>query len=161
MPQIIITFEDYLNDYTDVFHPSLREILIEELADEFLVRYLCAVRNKGAKFRRTDPYTDKIREDIVAAFEFFKLYPDAFEIAKEKWRAVKHFSDLLSATKGQEVVKTYTEMKMAYWDVQFGWVEAVLRSRDDFERSMMNAVKSAAADISAERGVDTVMSKVR
>jgi exocyst complex component 3 len=45
--------------------------------------------------------------------------------------------------------------------VQFGWVEAVLRSRDDFERSMMNLVKSAAADISAERGVDTVMSKVR
>ena len=161
MPQIISTFEDYLNDYTEVFHPSLREILVEELADELLVRYLCAVRNKGAKFRRTDPFTEKIREDIVAAFDFFKLYPEAFEVAKEKWRAVKHFSDLLSASKGQEVVKTYTDMKMAYWDVQFGWVEAVLRSRDDFERSMMNAVKSAAADISAERGVDTVMSKVR
>lgn len=161
MPQIISTFEDYLNDYTDVFHPSLREILIEELADELLVRYLGGVRNKGAKFRRTDPFTEKIREDVVAAFEFFKQYPDAFEVAKEKWRAVSSFSDLLSASKGTEVVEAYTAMKLAYWDVQFGWVEAVLRSRDDFERSMMNSVKSAAADISAERGPDTVMSKVR
>jgi exocyst complex component 3 len=161
MAAIITTFEDYLNDYTEVFHPSLREILVEELADELLVRYLGAVRNKGVKFRRTDPFTDKIREDVVAAFEFFKRYPDAFDIAKEKWRAVSHFSDLLSANKGTEVVEAYSSMKLAYWDVQFGWVEAVLRSRDDFERSMMNAVKAAAADISAERGPDTVMSKVR
>jgi exocyst complex component 3 len=161
MPAIITTFEDYLNDYTEVFHPSLREILVEELADELLVRYLGAVRNKGAKFRRTDPFTDKIREDVVAAFDFFKKYPDAFEIAKEKWRAVSNFSDLLSASKGAEVVEAYSSMKLAYWDVQFGWVEAVLKSRDDFERSMMNSVKAAAADISAERGPDTVMSKVR
>lgn len=161
MPQIISTFEDYLTEYTPLFHSSLQGILVEELADELLVRYLSAVRNKGAKFRRTDPFTDKIREDVVAAFEFFKTYPDAFEIAKEKWRAVSNFSDLLSASKGQEVLEAYSSMKMAYWDVQFGWVEAVLRSRDDFERSMMNTVKSAAAEISAERGPDTVMSKVR
>ena len=161
MPQIISTFEDYLNDYTDVFHPSLREILIEELADELLVRYLSAVRNKGAKFRRTDPFTEKIRDDVVAAFEFFKTYPDAFEIAKEKWRAVSKFSDLLSASKGQEVIEAYTSMKEAYWDVQIGWVEAVLKSRDDYERSMLNNVKTAAAAISSERGIDTVMSKVR
>lgn len=161
MPQIISTFEDYLNDYTEVFHPSLREILIEELADELLVRYLGAVRNKGAKFRRADPFVEKIREDVVAAFEFFKAYPDAFEVAKEKWRAVSNFSDLLSANKGQEVVEVYTTMKTTYWDVQMGWVETVLRSRDDFERSMANSVKAAAAGISAERGVDTVMGKVR
>ena len=100
-------------------------------------------------------------EDVVAAFDFFKKYPDAFEIAKEKWRAVSNFSDLLSASKGAEVVEAYSSMKLAYWDVQFGWIEAVLKSRDDFERSMMNSVKAAAADISAERGPDTVMSKVR
>lgn len=161
MPQIISTFEDYLNDYTEVFHPSLREILIEELADELLVRYLGSVRNKGVKFRRTDPFTDKIREDVVAAFEFFKSYPDAFEIAKEKWRAVSKFSDLLSASKGPEVIEAYSSMKEAYWDVHMGWVEAVLRSRDDFERSMLNNVKTTAASLSAERGMDTVMSKVR
>lgn len=161
MPQLISTFEDYLADYLSVFHPSLRDILVEELADELLVRYLSAVRNKGVKFRRSDPFTAKIREDVVAAFEFFKGYPDAFEIAKEKWRAVNFFEGLLSADKGAGVVQAYERFKEAYWDVQMGWVEAVLRARDDFDRSMLASVKSRAAELGGERGMDTVMSKVR
>jgi len=161
MPQLISTFEDYLSDYLPVFHPSLRDILVEELADELLVRYLSAVHNKGVKFRRSEPFTAKIREDVVAAFEFFKGYPDAFEIAKEKWRAVNFFEGLLSADKGAGVVQAYERFKEAYWDVQLGWVEAVLRTRDDFDRSMLASVKGRAAEVGGERGPDTVMSKVR
>ena len=53
-------------------------------------------------------------------------------------------------------------MKGQDWDVQIGWVEDVLRSRDDFDRAMLSAVKAKAAELSLERGAEaTVMSKVR
>ena len=164
MAQITTTFDDYLggeNNYTEVLHPSLRDILVEELSDALLVRYLEAVKNKSVKFRRADPFTDKIKDDLQTVFAHFSQYPDTFELVKEKWRVVLAFENLLSADKGQGIVEAFERMKGAYWDVQIGWVEAVLRSRDDFDRSMLSSVKSAAAGMSVERGVETVMSKVK
>lgn len=164
MAQIIATFEDYLtgdNNFSEILHPSLRDILIEELSDALLVRYLEAVKNKNVKFRRSDPFTDKIKDDLQTVFSFFSQFPDTFELIKEKWRAVLAFESLLSADKGQGVVDAFTRLKAAYWDVQIGWVESVLRARDDFDRSMLSAVKSSAASMNVERGVETVMGKVK
>ncbi|RSL95446.1 hypothetical protein CEP52_012041 [Fusarium oligoseptatum] len=50
---------------------------------------------------------------------------------------------------------------MAYWDLNPSWVEAVLRTRDDFERGMATAVKNKAANITVERGAETIMSRVK
>jgi len=164
MAQITTTFEDYLtgdNNISQVLHPSLRDILVEELADALLIRYLESVKTRGAKFRRQDPFTDKIRDDIMTVFAFFSQYPDVFEPIKEKWRVVQEMQNLLSADKGQGTVEAFQRFKGMYWDVQIGWVEAVLRARDDFDRSMLSSVKSAAAGMSVERGPETVMSKVK
>jgi hypothetical protein len=164
MAQIIATFEDYLsgeNNFSEILHPSLRDILIEEMSDALLVRYLEAVKNKNVKFRRSDPFTDKIKDDLQTVFNFFSHFPDTFELIKEKWRAVLAFESLLSADKGQGVVDAFERLKASYWDVQIGWVESVLRARDDFDRSMLSAVKSSAASMNVERGVETVMSKVK
>jgi hypothetical protein len=157
--QIVNTFQDYLADYEPVLHPSLRDILVEELADELLVHYLSAVRNKGARFRRADPFTEKIKDDVVTAFDFFQAYP-SFPDIKQKWRVVDGFVKLLEADKSQ-VADVYAQFKESYWDVQIGWVEAVLRSRDDFERAMLNQMKSKAAEVYVERGTDTIMGKVK
>ena len=132
------TFQDYLADYERVLHPSLRDILVEELADELLAHYLSAVRNRGAKFRRSDPFVEKIKDDVLTAFNFFESYHSFPEI-KTKWRAVDGFVKLLEADKSA-VPAIYESVKGQYWDVQMGWIEAVLRARDDFERSMLNAV---------------------
>ena len=164
MAQIIATFEDYLsgeNNFSEILHPSLRDILIEEMSDALLVRYLEGVKNKNVKFRRSDPFTDKIKEDLQTVFTFFSQFPDTFELVKEKWRAVLAFESLLSADKGQGVVDAFAQLKASYWDVQIGWVESVLRARDDFDRGMLGAVKSAAAGMNVERGVETVMGKVK
>lgn len=179
MAQVIATFEDYLADYTHVLHPSLRDVLVEELADELLVKYLSAIRNKNVKFRRGDAFVEKIKDDVVTAFEFFSRYEASFPTIKDKFRAVNSMVSLLSSDKGTD----YTDIKLAYeqfkqenWDLQISFVEAVLRTRDDFDRGMLNAVKGKAAQISAsadftereERmglsgggGGDTVMGKVR
>jgi len=164
MAQITTTIDDYLsgdNNYTEVLHPSLRDILIEELSDALLVRYLSSIRNKSVKFRRSDSFTLKIKEDLQTVFTYFAQFPDTFELIKEKWRVVLAFESLLSADKGQGVVEAFESMKTQYWDVQIGWVEAVLRTRDDFDRSMASSVKSSAAALYVERGPETVMSKVK
>lgn len=161
--RITSTFDDYMADYTPVLHPSLVDILVEELSDELLVRYLSSVRNRGVKFRRfVDPFTDKFKDDVLTVFAFFQKYEDSFESTiKQKWRLVDWLVRLLESEKGQPIVNVYESFKMEYWDLQLSWVEAVLRTRDDFERSMLSSVKAKAAEMSVERGVETIMSRVR
>lgn len=162
MRQMIVTFEEYVGDYRQVLHHSLVDIFIEIFADELLVRYLSSVRNKGAKFRRTDQFSEKIFDDLSTAFEFFSNLPnpDVGNSIKQTWRVTELFEQLLTAPK-DSVPDTFERFKTTYWDLQISWVEAVLRSRDDFERSMLNAVKARAAQMYVDRGPETIMSKVK
>ncbi|KAJ4314768.1 SNARE-binding exocyst subunit S6 [Fusarium piperis] len=162
MKQMVVTLEEYVNDYRQVLHHSLVDIFVEIFAEEMLVRYLSAVRNKGAKFRRTDPFQDKLFNDIATAFELFGSLPspDIGASIKETWRVTEHFLHLLTCDR-DSVVETYATFKMAYWDLNPSWVEAVLRTRDDFERGMATAVKNKAANITVERGAETIMSRVK
>ena len=159
MKRITSTFEDYIGDYSEVLHPSMLDIFVEELSDTLLVRYLLSVRNKGAKFRRSDSFTDKIRDDVVTAFDFFQKFPD-FGLVKSKWRVVEFLVKLLEAEK-VAIPGVFEAFKSEYWDLQLNWVESVLRSRDDYDRGMLSSVKTKAAALYVERGVETIMSKVK
>ena len=159
MKRIISTFEDYIGDYSSVLHHSLRDIFIEELADELLVRYLWCVRNKGTKFRRFDPFTDKFKDDILTAFGFFQKFTD-FPIIKQKWRVVDFLVRMLEAEKANVPV-VYEAFKKDYWDLQLSWVESVLRARDDYDRGLLSSVKAKASEVYVERGPETIMSKVK
>lgn len=163
MKRITSTFEDYMADYSPVLHPSLTDILVEELSDELLIRYLSSVRNRSVKFRRhVDPYTDKFKDDVLTVFAFFQKYPDSFAATiKQKWRLVDWLLRLLEAEKGPALVAVYETFKTEYWDLQLTWVEGVIRTRDDFERSMVSAIKAKAAELSVEMGIETLMSRVR
>ncbi|KKA19463.1 Exocyst complex component Sec6 [Rasamsonia emersonii CBS 393.64] len=156
------TFEDYMSDYNSVLHPSLIDILVEELSDVLLIQYLSAVRNRGVKFRRQDPFTEKFKDDVLTVFNFFQKYPESFAATiKQKWRLVDWLVRLLEAEKGAGVVSVYEAFKNEYWDLHLSWVEAVLRTRDDFDRSMISSIKAKAAELNVERGLETIMSKVR
>ena len=164
MKQMVVTFEEYVGDYKTVLHHSLLDIFIEELADELLIRYLSSVRNKGAKFKRQDPFKDKVFSDVSTAFEFFNnsayLSPDVGVTVKEKWRVTEPFLQLIESEKAI-IPEVFAAFKADYWDLQLSWVESVLRARDDFDRSMLNAVKARAAQIDVSRGIETIMSKVK
>ncbi|KAI8625469.1 exocyst complex component Sec6 [Xylariaceae sp. FL1651] len=162
MRQMIVTFEEYVSDYQQVLHHSLVDIFVEIFADELLVRYLMCVRNKGAKFRRTDPFQDKIFNDISTAFEFFRALPnpDVGNAITQTWRVTEYFLKLLTTEK-DALPDVFQDFKSRYWDLQITWVEAVLRARDDFERSMLNAVKARAAQMDVVRGPETIMGKVK
>ncbi|KAK5159697.1 hypothetical protein LTR04_004834 [Oleoguttula sp. CCFEE 6159] len=162
MAQVCSTFEDYLGDYQGVLHSSLRDILVEELADGLLVRCLgCVTRNKTAgKFKRSDPFVEKIKDDVLTVFGFFERFENSFPEIKAKWRVVEGFVSLLEADKAA-VPAVFERFRADYWDVQMAWVEAVVRARDDFDRGMLSAVKAKASEVYVERGVETIMSKVK
>ncbi|GJC82478.1 exocyst complex component sec6 [Colletotrichum liriopes] len=162
MKQMVVTFEEYVGDYRQVLHHSLVDIFTEIFSDELLIRYLSSVRNKGAKFRRADPIQDKLFNDISTAFEYFGALPnpDIGNTVKQTWRVTEYFLQLLTVDK-DAIPDTFEGFKTAYWDLQISWVEAVLRSRDDFERSMLNAVKARAASLDVVRGPETIMGKVK
>lgn len=162
MQRITTTFDDYVSDYSTSLHPSLLDIMVEELSDALLVNYLTAIRtNRGVKFRRGEPFPAKFRDDVLAAFAFFEKYPDSFnETIKPKWKAVNFTVQLLEADKS-EVPAVYEQFKREYWDLQLSWVEAVLKTRDDWDRGMISSMKQKAASTYAERGMDTVMGKVK
>ncbi|RMZ87289.1 hypothetical protein DV736_g5482, partial [Chaetothyriales sp. CBS 134916] len=162
MSRIVTTFDDYVGDYKDVLHPSLLDILIEEMSDALLVHYLTALRtNRGVKFRRGDAFAAKFREDVIAAFAFFEKYPEAFnETIKPKWKAVNFTVQLLEAEKAL-VPSVYEQFKTEFWDLHLSWVEGVLKTRDEWDRTMISAVKRAAAATYTGRGMETVMGKVK
>ena len=162
MKQMVVTIEEYVNDYRQVLHHDLVDIFVENFADELLARYMASVRNRGAKFRRTDPFQDKLFNDISCAFEFFSSLPnqEVGEAIKQRWRVTENFLQLLTVDK-DGVADAFAEFKRLYWDLQMSWVEAALRSRDDFDRSMMNSVKARAAQIDVQRGVETIMGKIK
>ncbi|KAI1417998.1 exocyst complex component Sec6 [Hypoxylon sp. FL1857] len=162
MKQMIITIEEYVGDYQQVLHHSLVDIFIQILADELLVQYLMGVRNKGAKFRRTEPFQDKIFNDVATAFEYFRSLPnqDLSSDITQTWRVTEDFNALLTAPK-EQLPDVFEDFKTKYWDLQITWVEAVLRARDDFERSMLNSVKARAAQMDVVRGPETIMGKIK
>lgn len=162
MKQMVVTLDEYVNDYRAVLHHSLVDIFIEIFADELLVRYLSSVRNKGAKFRRADPFRDKLFNDIATAFDYFGSLPnpDVGASIKQTWRVTEGFLALLSADRAA-VPDEFAALKARYWDLQISWVEAALRSRDDFERAMLNAVKARAAQVEVSRGPETIMAKIK
>ncbi|ESZ92867.1 putative protein transport protein SEC6 [Sclerotinia borealis F-4128] len=166
MKQMTVTFEEYINDYKNVLHQSLLDIFIEELAIELLIQYLGCVRNKGAKFKRNDPFTDKIVNDVSTAFEFFNgntyLTAEVREIIIAKWAVTQNFLELLECEK--TVVPDVVEgFKREYWDLGLGWVEATLRVREDFDRGLLKGVKERWGVVvgEVERGGETIMARVK
>ncbi len=162
MEQIISTFDDYISDYHAVIHPSLQDILITEIADNLLIVYLTSItRNRGVKFRRQDPFAPRFRDDVLPAFEFFqKQNQDVFnEHIKPSWKAVNYTVQLLESDKAA-VPAVYESFKRDFWDLQLSWVEAVIKTRDEWDRNMINAVKRAAAGTYGDRGLETIMGKV-
>ena len=170
MKLITITFSDYINDYAKMLHHSLFDIFVEELSDELLIHYLSSVRNKGAKFRRSDPFTEKFKDDVLTAFDFFRGLSSKEELStlvsvdfvsiKQKWRVVDYLVRLLEADK-TAVIGVYEAFKRDYWDMQMTWVESALRARDDYDRGMLSSVKTKASEVYVERGAETIMSKVK
>ncbi|KAL9085852.1 MAG: hypothetical protein Q9159_004458 [Coniocarpon cinnabarinum] len=166
MGAIISTFEDYLGDYSNVLHPLLAELLVIELSKKLLVAYLGAVRNKHAKFPRTAPYNERVKADVGAAFKFFERFPDVYPDVKEDWKVVSTVINLVEVDK-HVIQAEFRGFVSQYWDVKVGWVESLLRCRDDIDwgplgdgKSFMKGIRAVVAENREGRGPETIMADV-
>lgn len=130
MPQIIETVRDYMDDFQSHLHPSLFELLIEDIIDQFLVTYLAALRR--ASKLKAQAAAECIREDVHSSFGFFTKYKTAKEL-ETYFDVVDCVLRLISVSK--------TMFAMDYWSFakrygsNVGYVEAILKARDDMGRS--------------------------
>ena len=169
MRQVISTYEDYLGDYKPRMPALVQDLLIQDLAKQLLIAYLQCVRNKNAKFRRQDPFVERLRDDIVTVFHFFeKEAPSSFNEIKAQWRVLEGLMGLLECEK-HVIHAEFEKFIDVYWDVRMSWVEAVLKTRDDVEfgplgdgKSILKGLRATAAERRGAKGEEeeTIMSQV-
>lgn len=169
MGAIVTTFDDYLSDYKPALHPILADLLTVELSRKLLAAYLSAVRNKGAKFPAGSGYNDRLKDDVQAAFAFFQKHapsPELFDEIKAEWRVLQAAMALVECDK-HVIGREFAGFLGSYWDVKVGWVEALLRCRDDVEwgalgdgRNIMKGIRAEAAELRAQGRPETIMNEV-
>lgn len=157
MSSIVATMRSYILDpCQQMLNADLLIGLIEHLSESTLQHYLSAIRNKGAKLHIADTI-EQIRSDVSVGYQFFiEFLPQ--EQVKGTWRVLEHFMGLISEPKDGLYAK-YEAFKEAYWDLSPGWIEAVIRAREDSSRDMINVVKSRTPY--AATGPPTLMGKVK
>lgn len=153
VPAILEALSSYLEDYLPRSADLLRVLLVQEMAKRLLGEYLSAVRNRGAKYRKQDPFTDRVRQDLQDVFKLFGGYPDAFQEIKDSWRAVNGMVQLLDCERG-DIPGEFERLLADYPDIKIGWVESVLRAREDIDwgpiggdgKSTMKMLRAIAVD---------------
>lgn len=169
MPAILEALSSYLEDYLPCAADLLETLLVQEMSKVLLGEYMSAIRNKGARYRRQDgaPFMDRLRQDVEEVFKTFRNHPNQFSEIKDSWRAMNCLVQLLECEKA-DIAREFEGVLRDYWDVKVGWVEGVLRVRDDIEwgpiggdgKGVMKTLRAIAADKRGEGAAVTVFAWV-
>ncbi|EJD43705.1 exocyst complex component sec6 [Auricularia subglabra TFB-10046 SS5] len=160
MLQIVETMRDYMLDYQSFLNPLILELLVEDLLDTFLITYLNAfVRASKLKMPQA---IDRIRDDVGDAFEFFASFKAAAEL-EVYFEVIELVLGMLTASKSMVFLEFWRFAKRHGPNLPF--VEAVIRARDDLDRSGANEVmESIKRKVREENLADppepTIMKKV-
>lgn len=131
MAQIIETMRDYMGDYQAHLNPSIFDILIEDLLDAFLITYLSALRRAAARSLRIPTAVQRIQNDVSQAFDFFSQYKQPQDL-EQNFEIMDQIVSMLSASSQMVFMDYWTFAKVH--GPQLGFVEALMRGRDDFDR---------------------------
>ncbi|KIO15661.1 hypothetical protein M407DRAFT_86880, partial [Tulasnella calospora MUT 4182] len=133
--QVVETIRDYMADYKAYLNPSLLELLVTDLIDTFLINYLNALRR--ASKLRMPAAADRIREDISEVFPVFSSLKPAKEV-EETLEVMEEIISLLTASQSLVFLSYWPFAKRHGPNLQF--VEALMKARDDMDRSGVNEV---------------------
>ncbi|RPA77353.1 exocyst complex component Sec6 [Ascobolus immersus RN42] len=151
------TINSYIQDPCETaLDPDLLTGLIEELSAQTVVSYLSAVKNKGCKFNGHEAI-NQIRTDVQIAFSFFTEYLP-HEVVKNQWFALESLMKIVSAQGKEPLKKELERFKESYWDASTAWIEAVVKAREDYNKSLLEAVRETAAYTRGEN--ETIMARV-
>ncbi|WOO80191.1 Exocyst complex component sec6 [Vanrija pseudolonga] len=147
LQQIIETMRDYLSDYQSHLNPSIYDILVEDMLDAFLIMYLTSIRRAPANSLRMPMASTRFQNDVAAAFDFFAKHKAPAEL-EVNFQVMDQVASMLSASEEMVFMDYYSFAQMH--GPQFGFVEALLRARDDLDRSgvsdIMDIIRRRVAD---------------
>ena len=157
---IMDTFREYVHDCKATLSPTLSEIFLDDLFQQFLKEYILATRNKGAKLR-IPAAIDQIFDDVKVAFGFFREHLDP-AIVSANFGVIELLRNLISST--QETFSSNLDALMAnYHDTPAWLVEGLVKSRDDLNkndtRAFIQVVRAYHRD--AFDLAPTIMSQLR
>lgn len=133
--QIIETMRDYMNDYQQFLNPEIIETLVQDLLDTYIITYLTSL-HRASKLRMPDA-GERMKEDITESFRFFSTLknPDELEASFE---VLEMAHALLTASKGLVFLSFWNFAKTH--GPNLGFVEGIMKARDDLDRSAVSEV---------------------
>ncbi|AFR98107.2 hypothetical protein C343_01989 [Cryptococcus neoformans C23] len=131
MGQIMETMKDYMGDYQAHLHPSVFEILVDNLLDAFLISYLSALRRASTNSLRMPVAIQKIKSDISSAFQFFSQYKSSPAL-EENFEVLNMIVNMLAASPEMVFMDYWNFAKIHGPQLQFA--EALMKARDDLDR---------------------------
>jgi len=135
MPQIVETLRDYMDDYQTTLNSSLLEVLIEDLLNTFIITYLTALSRSSRL--RMPAAADRIKDDVADSFQYLSTLKAPQEL-EAYFEVIERSLEMLSASRGLVVLSFYRFAQQ--YGPNLAFVEALLRARDDFDRSAVNEV---------------------
>jgi len=133
MSQIVETIRDYMGDYAQSLNPLILDLLVEDLLDQFLITYLNAlVRANKLKIPQA---IDRIRDDVGDAFTYFTQFKNPAEL-ESYFEVIELVLGMLTASKSMVFLEFWRFAKRHGPNLAF--VEAIIRARDDLDRSAAN-----------------------
>jgi exocyst complex component 3 len=138
MPQIVETLRDYMGDYQTTLNASLLEVLVEDLLDTFIITYLTALARSSRL--RMPAAADRIKDDVADSFQFFSGLKPPQEL-EAYFDVIERALEILTTSRGLVVLSFYRFAQQYGPNLTF--VEALLRARDDFDRSAVNEAMEA------------------
>ncbi|KZP01538.1 exocyst complex component Sec6 [Calocera viscosa TUFC12733] len=135
MTQIVETMRDYMNDYQPYLNPFILDLLVEDLIDTFLTTYLTALR-RCSKLQMPMS-ADRIRDDISEVFTFFSVFKQPKEL-EANFEVIELILAMLTASKKLVFLDFWNFAKKHGPNLAF--VEALMKARDDLNRSDVNEV---------------------
>ncbi|EAU90564.2 hypothetical protein CC1G_00948 [Coprinopsis cinerea okayama7 len=160
MHQIVETFRDYMADYQSYLNAALLELLVEDLLDAFLLTYLNALANSPKL--RMPAAAERMRDDINEASTFFASVSPGQDLAS-RFGVLEMILAMLEASKDFVFLSFWSFAKEHGPNLAF--VEGVLRSRSDFDRSAVNEIMESIRRKVKDEGLTdppepTIMKKV-
>ncbi|CBQ73963.1 related to SEC6-protein transport protein [Sporisorium reilianum SRZ2] len=166
MTTIVETMRDYTTDYSERLNPDLFDVLCDDMMDRLLVSYIGALRRVGNGKLRMPAAGEQMRKDAEDAKTLF--------LAFKKEQEVGDKFEVLEAIRGM-LTSSATMVFLPYWSfakahgAHLGFLEAIMKARDDLKRDDVNALMESARrkvkseglnELVPETGGPTVMSRV-
>ncbi|CAB4432178.1 unnamed protein product [Rhizophagus irregularis] len=158
---IIETVKDYTFDFCTHLNEYLRDKIMTNTLERFIIAYIEAMRNKGAKFKKPECVT-RIVNDRTTAYAFFQQHIPSKEL-NNSFDLLARIHTLVESPR-KSIFLDYYNLKKAFGDVPIGLIEDILSRRDDLDRSqikeIMENIKAKVKDTGEYTGTPTILSKL-